>query len=295
MPVWNARWWHLKKVIIQSEYLEWRFIRHCRHIYTTWPVVRATRNMPNLQSQIALENVPKHIAIIMDGNGRWAKQKGMPRVLGHRSGVKSVREVTEAAAQIGVQYLTLYAFSTENWNRPPAEVTALMTLLVETIKGEIRDLNKNGVRLAAIGDLTSLPPATYKTLLQGIEETKNNTRITLVLALNYSSKWEITRATRLIAEQVQAGILKPEDISESTIETMLATRGIPDPDLLVRTSGEARLSNFLLWQLAYAELYFTPVFWPDFGKNELYEAILSYQKRERRYGQTSEQVDQKSS
>ena len=251
--------------------------------------------MPNLQSQIALENVPTHIAIIMDGNGRWAKQKGMPRVLGHRSGVKSVREVTEAAAQIGVQYLTLYAFSTENWNRPPAEVTALMTLLVETIKGEIRDLNKNGVRLAAIGDLTSLPPATYKTLLQGIEETKNNTRITLVLALNYSSKWEITRATRLIAEQVQAGILKPEDISESTIETMLATRGIPDPDLLVRTSGEARLSNFLLWQLAYAELYFTPVFWPDFGKNELYEAILSYQKRERRYGQTSEQVDQKSS
>jgi undecaprenyl diphosphate synthase len=231
----------------------------------------------------------------MDGNGRWAKQKGMPRVLGHRSGVKSVREVTEAAAQIGVQYLTLYAFSTENWNRPPAEVTALMTLLVETIKGEIRDLNKNGVRLAAIGDLTSLPPATYKTLLQGIEETKNNTRITLVLALNYSSKWEITRATRLIAEQVQAGILKPEDISESTIEAMLATRGIPDPDLLVRTSGEARLSNFLLWQLAYAELYFTPVFWPDFGKNELYEAILSYQKRERRYGQTSEQVDQKSS
>jgi undecaprenyl diphosphate synthase len=251
--------------------------------------------MPNLQSQIALENVPTHIAIIMDGNGRWAKQKGMPRVLGHRSGVKSVREVTEAAAQIGVQYLTLYAFSTENWNRPPAEVTALMTLLVETIKGEIRDLNKNGVRLAAIGDLTSLPPATYKTLLQGIEETKNNTRITLVLALNYSSKWEITRATRLIAEQVQAGILKPEDISESTIEAMLATRGIPDPDLLVRTSGEARLSNFLLWQLAYAELYFTPVFWPDFGKNELYEAILSYQKRERRYGQTSEQVDQKSS
>ncbi len=251
--------------------------------------------MPNLQSQIALENVPKHIAIIMDGNGRWAKQKGMPRVLGHRSGVKSVREVTEAAAQIGVQYLTLYAFSTENWNRPPAEVTALMTLLVETIKGEIRDLNKNGVRLVAIGELSSLPSATYKTLMQGIEETKNNTRITLVLALNYSSKWELTQATRLIAEQVQAGTLKPEDISETTIETMLATRGIPDPDLLVRTSGEARLSNFLLWQLAYAELYFTPVFWPDFGKNELYEAILSYQKRERRFGKTSEQVDQKSS
>jgi undecaprenyl diphosphate synthase len=246
--------------------------------------------MPNLQSQIIPDNVPQHIAIIMDGNGRWAKQKGMPRVLGHRSGVKSVREVTEAAAQIGVKFLTLYAFSTENWNRPPSEVTALMTLLVETIKGEIRDLNKNGVRLTAVGDIESLPASTHKTLLKGIEETKNNTRITLVLALNYSAKWEITRAARLLAEQVRQGIISPEDINETSFEAQLSTHGIPDPDLLIRTSGEARLSNFLLWQVAYAELYFTPVFWPDFGKNELYEAILSYQKRERRFGQISEQV-----
>ena len=249
--------------------------------------------MPDLQSQIIPEKVPQHIAIIMDGNGRWAKQKGMPRVLGHRSGVKSVREVTEAAAQIGVKYLTLYAFSTENWNRPPSEVTALMTLLVETIKGEIRDLNKNGVRLSAIGELESLPATTYKTLMQGIEETKNNTRITLVLALNYSAKWEITRAARLLATQVQAGAITPEQIDEAAFNANLSTKGIPDPDLLIRTSGEARLSNFLLWQLAYAELYFTPVFWPDFGKMELFEAILSYQNRERRFGQISEQVGKK--
>ena len=246
--------------------------------------------MSDLKSQIILDNIPKHIAIIMDGNGRWAKQKGMPRVVGHHSGVKSVREVTEAAAEIGVGYLTLYAFSTENWNRPPAEVTALMTLLVETIKGEIRDLNKNGVRLLAIGDLEALPAISYKTLMQGIEETKNNTRITLVLALNYSAKWEILRATRLLAEQAQKGLLHPADITENIFENALSTRGIPDPELLIRTSGETRISNFLLWQIAYAELYFTPVFWPDFGKKELFEAILSYQRRERRFGMTSEQI-----
>jgi len=246
--------------------------------------------MSDLKSQIVPHNVPKHIAIIMDGNGRWAKQKGMPRVVGHHSGVKSVREVTEAAAEIGVGYLTLYAFSTENWNRPPAEVTALMTLLVETIKGEIRDLNKNGVRLMAIGDLEALPAVSYKTLMQGIEATKNNTRITLVLALNYSAKWEILRATRLLAEQAKNGLLNPADITEDVFENALSTSGIPDPELLIRTSGETRISNFLLWQIAYAELYFTPVFWPDFGKKELFEAILSYQRRERRFGMTSEQV-----
>lgn len=246
--------------------------------------------MSDHKSQIILENVPKHIAIIMDGNGRWAKQKGIPRLLGHRSGVKSVREVTEAAAEIGVQYLTLYAFSTENWNRPPAEVTALMTLLVETIKGEIRDLNKNKVRLQAIGDIEALPAPTYKTLMEGIEQTKNNDRITLVLALNYSAKWEILRATRIIAEQAQKGLLKAEDIKESTFEAALSTNGIPDPELLIRTSGETRISNFLLWQIAYTELYFTPVFWPDFGRKELFEAILSYQRRERRFGMTSEQI-----
>ncbi|MFN0173948.1 MAG: isoprenyl transferase [Saprospiraceae bacterium] len=246
--------------------------------------------MSDLKSQINPDNVPQHIAIIMDGNGRWAKQKGMPRVLGHRSGVKSVREVTEAAAQIGVKYLTLYAFSTENWNRPPAEVMALMSLLVETIKGEIRDLNKNGVRLMAIGDIDALPKSTLKTLRDGIEKTKNNTRVTLVLALNYSAKWEILHATRLLAEQVKMGNLQPSDITEAMFERELSTHGIPDPELLIRTSGEARLSNFLLWQVAYAELYFTPVFWPDFGKDELFKSILNYQNRERRFGLISEQL-----
>ncbi|MFN0213618.1 MAG: isoprenyl transferase [Saprospiraceae bacterium] len=246
--------------------------------------------MSELKSQINPEKVPQHIAIIMDGNGRWAKQKGMPRVLGHRSGVKSVRDVTEAAAQIGVKYLTLYAFSTENWNRPPTEVTALMSLLVETIKGEIRDLNKNGVRLIAIGDIDALPLRTLKTLQEGIEKTKDNDRITLVLALNYSAKWEILRATRHLAEQVKSGELLPSEITEALFERELSTHGIPDPDLLIRTSGEARLSNFLLWQVAYAELYFTNVLWPDFGKDELYKAILSYQNRERRFGQISEQL-----
>jgi len=246
--------------------------------------------MTELKSLIIPDRVPSHIAIIMDGNGRWAKQKGMPRVLGHRSGVKSVREVTEAAAEVGVKYLTLYAFSTENWSRPPAEVTALMGLLVETIRGEIRDLNKNGVRLMAIGDLEALPKTSYKTLLEGIEQTKNNTRITLVLALNYSAKWEILRAARLLAEQAAQGTLQPQDIDEKTFESALSTRGIPDPELLIRTSGETRISNFLLWQIAYAELYFTPVFWPDFGQKELFEAILSYQRRERRFGKISEQL-----
>jgi undecaprenyl diphosphate synthase len=246
--------------------------------------------MTELKSLIIPDRVPSHIAIIMDGNGRWAKQKGMPRVLGHRSGVKSVREVTEAAAEVGVKYLTLYAFSTENWSRPPAEVTALMGLLVETIRGEIRDLNKNGVRLMAIGDLEALPKTSYKTLMEGIEQTKNNTRITLVLALNYSAKWEILRAARLLAEQAAQGTLQPQDIDEKTFESALSTRGIPDPELLIRTSGETRISNFLLWQIAYAELYFTPVFWPDFGQKELFEAILSYQRRERRFGKISEQL-----
>jgi undecaprenyl diphosphate synthase len=243
-----------------------------------------------MKSEIIPGKVPSHIAIIMDGNGRWAKQKGMPRVLGHRSGVKSVREVTEAAAEVGVKYLTLYAFSTENWNRPPAEVTALMMLLVETIKGEIRDLNKNGVRLAAIGDISALPKASYEAIKQGIEDTKNNTRITLVLALNYSAKWEILRAAKALAERTKQGFLDPADISEAIFEKELTTHGIPDPELLIRTSGETRISNFLLWQIAYTELYFTPVFWPDFGKNELFEAILVYQNRERRFGKTSEQL-----
>jgi undecaprenyl diphosphate synthase len=244
----------------------------------------------NLKNQINLENVPKHVAIIMDGNGRWAKAKGMPRMYGHRSGVKSVRDVTEAAAEIGINYLTLYAFSTENWSRPPAEVTALMTLLVETIKKEIADLHKNGVRLHAIGAIEQLPEATYKALLDGIEKTKHNQRINLVLALNYSAKWEILQATKSIAHLVKGGLLDPDQITEIDFERALSTQGIPDPELLIRTSGETRISNFLLWQIAYSELYFTPIMWPDFGREELFKAILNYQQRERRFGQTSEQL-----
>lgn len=246
--------------------------------------------MSELKSLILPDQVPQHIAIIMDGNGRWAKQKGMPRVLGHKSGVKSVREVTEGAGEIGVKYLTLYAFSTENWNRPPTEVTALMALLVESIRNELNTLQKNNVRLLTIGDLDALPTDSRNALLKGIEETKNNDRITLVLALNYSAKWEILQAARHLAEQTRQGLISPADIDEKMFEKALSTRGIPDPELLIRTSGETRISNFLLWQIAYAELYFTPVFWPDFGKKELYEAIISYQRRERRFGMISEQL-----
>lgn len=244
----------------------------------------------SIHPQIDETNVPRHIAIIMDGNGRWAKQKGMPRVLGHRSGVKSVREVTQAAAELGVRYLTLYAFSTENWNRPPAEVIALMNLLVDTIKGEIAELNKNGVRLLAIGDIEALPKHTFQALKEGMELTKNNTSINLVLALNYSAKWEILHAARVLAQKAIDGLLQPDEIDEAAFESALTTHGIPDPELLIRTSGETRISNFLLWQIAYAELYFTPVFWPDFGKQELIKAIQNFQNRERRFGKTSEQL-----
>jgi len=246
--------------------------------------------MSDLKAHISAGPIPAHIAIIMDGNGRWAKRKGLPRVLGHRSGVKSVREVTEAAAEIGVQYLTLYTFSTENWSRPPAEVSALMNLLVETVRVEINDLHRNGVRLTTIGDLSALPPASRKALLEGIEQTQHNTRLTLVLALNYSARWEILRAARLMAEKAAQGQLQPEDIDSAVFASALCTNGIPDPDLLIRTGGEMRLSNFLLWQAAYTELYFTSVFWPDFGRNDLFEAIASYQQRERRFGKITEQL-----
>ncbi len=243
-----------------------------------------------LKTQIELDRLPKHVAIIMDGNGRWAKERGKPRVFGHHNGVTSVREVTEAAAEIGVEYLTLYAFSTENWNRPTLEVTALMTLLVQTIYGEVDTLNKNNIRLEAIGDLSRLPTKTHKALLDGIEKTKNNTRMTLVLALNYSAKWEILHSVKIIAEKVAAGELTPDQIDEATFEKGLSTHGIPDPELMIRTSGEHRLSNFLLWQLAYAEFYFTETFWPDFRKEDFFQAIIAYQNRERRFGKTSEQL-----
>jgi len=246
--------------------------------------------MESLRQQIDVNRLPRHIAVIMDGNGRWAKTHGKPRVFGHKNGVDAVREVTEICAEIGVQYLTLYAFSTENWSRPAAEVGALMALLVEAVRNELKTLNKNNIRLEAIGDLSKLPAASRKALMEGIESTKGNTRMTLVLALNYSSRWEIVQASRHIAEDVQQDKLNPATIDEEVFSQYLSTRNIPDPELLIRTSGEQRISNYLLWQIAYAELYFTEVFWPDFKKKNLLEAILDYQKRERRFGKTSEQL-----
>lgn len=242
------------------------------------------------KSQLDLSRLPRHIAIIMDGNGRWAKQRGKPRVFGHHHGVGSVRDVTEAAAEIGIEYLTLYAFSTENWNRPSTEVTALMTLLVQTIYNEVETLNKNDIRLQAIGDLDKLPKKTRQALQDGIEKTKNNSRMTLVLALNYSAKWEILHAVKKIAEKISEGKLLAGQIDEHVFENELCTGGIPDPELMIRTSGEHRLSNFLLWQLAYAEFYFTETFWPDFRKNDFFEAVYDFQHRERRFGKTSEQI-----
>ena len=244
----------------------------------------------DLKPQIIPEKLPRHIAIIMDGNGRWAKQHGKPRVFGHQNGVKAVRETTEAAAELGVNFLTLYAFSTENWNRPKIEVNALMSLLVDTLHKEIDTLNKNNIRLEAIGNLRKLPKKTHKALLEGIRNTRENKRMTLILALNYSSKWEILEAARTLARKAKSGSIDPETISEKDFANVLSTKGIPDPELLIRTSGEFRISNFLLWQIAYAELYFSDVFWPDFRKEHLYQAIIDFQKRERRFGKISEQI-----
>lgn len=226
----------------------------------------------------------------MDGNGRWAKEHGKPRVFGHRNGVTAVRETTEAAAELGIDYLTLYAFSTENWNRPRLEVNALMSLLVETLRKEIHTLNENNIRLQAIGDLEKLPPKTHEALLEGIRNTQHNQRMTMVLALNYSAKWEILEATRKISQLTKAGQLDPADIDETLFANSLSTKGIPDPELLIRTSGETRISNFLLWQIAYSELYFTDIFWPEFNKEALHKAIVDFQHRERRFGKTSEQI-----
>ncbi|MFM7217166.1 MAG: isoprenyl transferase, partial [Bacteroidota bacterium] len=228
--------------------------------------------------------------IIMDGNGRWAKQQGEERIFGHQHGVRAVRDTVEAAAELGINYLTLYAFSTENWNRPKEEVDALMGLLVQTIHGETPTLNKNDIRLQTIGDTQSLPDACRSQLLEAIEATSNNQRMTLVLALSYSSKWEITEAARKIAREVKAGTLDANRIDEQTITERLTTAGMPDPELLIRTSGEYRISNFLLWQIAYAELHFTEKLWPEFGKEDLYQAIIDFQKRERRFGRVSEQL-----
>lgn len=243
-----------------------------------------------MEEHIDPSNLPQHIAVIMDGNGRWAKKQGAARVFGHRNAIQAVREVTEGCAELGVKYLTLYAFSTENWNRPKIEVDALMQLLVHTIRGEMKTLMKNNVRLSTIGNTESLPKDCQRELQEAMQATEANTGLTLVLALSYSGRWEILEAVRQIATEAQQGTLSPDSITEETFGNYLTTRNMPDPELMIRTSGEMRISNFLLWQLAYSELYMPDVLWPDFRKNHLYEAILSYQRRERRFGKTSEQL-----
>ncbi len=247
--------------------------------------------MASFKEHIDPNNVPQHIAVIMDGNGRWAKKKGAMRIFGHRNAVKAVREVTEGCGEIGVKYLTLYAFSTENWSRPKDEVEGLMELLVNTLKEEIKSLMENRVKLITIGETSHLPGDCQKNLAWAMEETKNNTGLTVILALSYSGRWELKEAVKTIAQEVKNGSLDPESITEESIGKHLQTAGIPDPELLIRTSGEIRISNFLLWQIAYTELYITPTLWPDFRKEHLYEAIWSYQQRERRFGKTSEQLN----
>lgn len=245
--------------------------------------------MDILQS-IDRSRLPRHIAIIMDGNGRWAKERGQDRVYGHHEGVLSVRDIVNGCAELGISYLTLYAFSTENWNRPKEEVNALMELLVNTIRKEVEELKKNNIKLHVIGDIASLPEICQKELAEAMEITSANTGLNLILALSYSSRWEITEATKKISLDVQNGKLKAEDINDKLFQTYLNTANFPDPELMIRTSGEHRISNFLLYQLAYAELYFTNVHWPEFRKPNLYEALLDYQQRERRFGKTSEQI-----
>ena len=238
---------------------------------------------------IEKSKLPKHIAIIMDGNGRWAQEKDQDRLFGHVSGVESVRDVVEGAAELGIEYLTLYAFSTENWDRPEYEVMGLMELLIDTIRKEVPTLNKNNIRLHVIGDISKLPVNASKELDAAISETSSNTGLNLIMALSYSSRWEILNAVKLIAEDVKNNIIQPEAAPEVFSE-YLCTKNFPDPELMIRTSGEFRISNFLLYQIAYTELYFTPTLWPDFRKENLYEAILNYQQRERRFGKTGSQV-----
>lgn len=242
-----------------------------------------------------MSRLPSHIAIIMDGNGRWAKEKGEDRLYGHLHGVESVRNIVEGAAELGIKYLTLYAFSTENWDRPEYEVSGLMELLVETIHNEVPTLNKNNIKLHVIGDIDMLPDAAKKELQEALTETSVNTGLNLVMALSYSSRWEIVHAVKNIATDVKSGKLMPDAINQDTIQQYLSTKHFPDPELMIRTSGEYRISNFLLYQLAYAELYFTNTLWPDFRKENLYAAILDFQSRERRFGKTGEQVKKEES
>jgi len=243
-----------------------------------------------LRKQINTGKLPSHVAIIMDGNGRWAQQRNLDRIFGHQQGVNAVREVVETAAELGIKYLTLYAFSTENWGRPDEEVTALMGIMVQSLNNETDRLIKNNVRLVAIGDVKRLADDVRKRLLETIDLTSVSTGLNLVVALSYSSRWEIIEAARRISYDVSKGKLKTDAIKEKDFEKYLTTYGIPDPELMIRTSGERRVSNFLLWQLAYSELYFTETLWPDFGKKDFYNAIIDFQKRERRFGKTSEQV-----
>jgi undecaprenyl diphosphate synthase len=243
-----------------------------------------------MKEKIIMERIPQHIAVIMDGNGRWAKKQGMARVFGHKNAVKAVRDITEGAGELGVKFLTLYAFSTENWNRPKEEVFALMELLSKTIKSEVPNLHQNNVRVSTIGNIEQLPKDCREELQKAIEITKHNTGLTLVLALSYSGRKEIIDAAKRLAKDAAEGKISPEQIDDTFFSAYLHTYQMPDPELIIRTSGEFRLSNFLLWQLAYSELYFTNVLWPDFRKEHLYQAVLDYQSRERRFGKTSEQV-----
>lgn len=236
------------------------------------------------------DRIPEHVAIIMDGNGRWAKSRSKPRVYGHKKGVNAVREVTEGGAEIGIKYMTLYAFSTENWNRPLLEINALMSLLVSTMDKEIDNLIKNNIKLSTIGDISKLPSKNYKSLLRGVEKTKDNTGMNLILALNYSGRWDILQAVKAIQHKIKSGEIDDASINDDTFARSLSTANVPDPGLLIRTSGELRLSNFLLWEMAYTELYFTDVMWPDFSKQHLYLALKDYQHRERRFGKISEQI-----
>ena len=246
----------------------------------------------SLKEQIQTDRIPQHIAIIMDGNGRWAQEQGQDRLFGHYHGVASVRDIVEGCSELGVGYLTLYAFSTENWDRPENEVTGLMELLVETIRKEVPILKKNNIRMHAIGALTMLPPKARMALQEAIDMTAENTGLNLIMALSYSSRWELVEAVRKIALDVSNGVLQPDQIEQETVQQYLATSQFPDPELMIRTSGEYRISNFLLYQLAYAELYFTQTRWPDFRKENLYEAIIDYQNRERRFGKTSAQLNE---
>jgi undecaprenyl diphosphate synthase len=247
----------------------------------------------SLRQKISVDKLPVHVAIIMDGNGRWASQHGKERIFGHQQGVESVRSVIEAAAELGIKYLTIYAFSTENWGRPDDEVTALMGIMVQSLNDETDTLLKNNIRMSAIGDFTRLSDDVNERLSETIRLTSTSTGLNLVVALSYSSRWEITEAARKMAAEINKGSLKNESVNEAEFEKYLNTYGIPDPDLMIRTSGELRISNFLLWQLAYAELYFTEKLWPDFRKEDFYDAIIDFQKRERRFGKTSELILEK--